>query len=395
MSDREKAQRIREELVSPPPTKGGKPKKGSSVLGGFFKKRSKKGKNHEEVDDSIGHNGDKSSLESRDSQDSNEARHQPIEVRKLEPRKEQPKPVARPEPRQEPQPESRQEMRSEPVRQNPTQLHAGGATIRKVEPESPTSIGRKLSIDTCENVKPIDYGETSQTVEILRQELRSDSPSSISGAGEGYTNGFKADSKSDIPKGRTTGEKVISPSQLSINSIDRAFAESPDPLTPVEELAPPLVPDNESEDHSSPIDNMRDAFENSVDTARSRATTWSDSSLKTFFEENNDVQDFLVLVHDCSGISVRPDHPDIMPLFQDANSKLQDLTNVSHIPGTVSHPSILTSESSGWTGYWEITFNVENVQQPVPNHHHKLRYINNDVCPFFFFFFVLIPLRIF
>jgi len=56
--------------------------------------------------------------------------------------------------------------------------------------------------------------------------------------------------------------------------------------------------------------------------------TWSDWSLRTYFEDDNDVRDMLIVVQqDKSGGSVvRKDHPDIGPLFEDASTRLADIT---------------------------------------------------------------------
>lgn len=339
-SERERVQRIREELVSPPP-KGGKGKKSTSVLGGFFKKRSRKGKHAYEIDDVLG-NAEKNSPEGRDSQDSTE-RQQAVESRKAEPRKDQARPAIRPEPRQEPKPE----LKPEPVRQIAIQLQPGVATIRKVDPESPITdrcVDRKLTIDTSHDmVKLSEKGAVAQTVgDILKEELRSASDTSFENtptemltspsspnpsAMIGKVNGIKVDTFHDSPKHRSPRENITSPSESSVTSFDRPFSESPDAYTPVDDPPPPLIADNGSEEQSSPVEATNETFETATDVPPVQTATWSDTSLRTFFEDSSDLRDFLLLVQDRSGINVRNDHPDIVPLFQDANAKLLDLTN--------------------------------------------------------------------
>jgi len=312
------------------------------------------------VDDVLG-NAEKSSLEGRDSQDSTE-RQQAAESRKVEPRRDQAKPIIRPEPRQEPRKEPKQEPKPEPVRQIPLQLQPGGATIRKVEPESPItespitdrSVDRKLSIDTSHDmVKPPDRGTVAQTIgDIIKEELRSASDTSFentpteklsspsspnSPAIIGKVNGIKVDTNHDSPKLQSPRENITSPSESSVTSFDRPFSESPDAFTPVDDPPPPLMADNESEEHASPVEATNETFEATTDVPSVQTATWSDSSLKTFFEDSSDVRDFLVLVQDRSGINARNDHPDIVPLFQDANAKLQDLTNVSFTQAYTAH----------------------------------------------------------
>lgn len=373
-SERERAQRIREELVSPPP-KGGKGKKGSSVLGMFLKKRSKKGKREDEVDEFLGPT-EKSSLEGRDSQDSTERQQASSEHRKMEVRREQAKPTTRPESQTEPKPE--------PVRQVPHQLQAGEPTIRKVEPESPIAnrfADRKLSIDTSDDVvKPTDGGK--KFGESIKEELRSASDTSFentpieksaspsspnSNTLRDQSSGAKVDTKRGLFRHASPGEKITSPSESSVTSFDRPFSGSPDAYTPVDDLPPPLMADNDSEEHSSPIESTQETFDTTVDAPPSRAVTWSDSSLKTFFDDSNDVRDFLVLVQDRSGINIRNDHPDIVPLFQDANAKLQDLTNVSLTLAIYNFARLLTIVSSVWMDYSVTTFNVGAVNRPGHN----------------------------
>lgn len=289
-------------------------------------------------------NTEKNSLEGRDSQDSTE-RQQATESRKTEPRRDQAKSTIRLEPRQELKPEPK----PEPIRQIPVQLQPGVATIRKVEPESPIankSFDRKLSIDTSNDmVKPSDGGAVSQTVgDIIKEELRPASDTSFENTPTeklssppspnspvimiGRVNGIKVNTNHDSSKHQSPRENITSPSESSVTSIDRPFSESPDVFTPVDDPPPPLIADSESEEHPSPVENT---FEATADAPSVPSTTWSDSSLKTFFEDSNDVRDFLVLVQDRSSITTRSDHPDIVPLFQDANAKLQDLTNVSSL----------------------------------------------------------------
>ena len=323
------------------------------------------------MDDILG-NAEKNSLEGRDSQDSTE-RQQAAESRKVESRRDQAKPTIRPEPRQEqkpeskpeskpgskpePKPEPKPESNPEPVRQTPIQLYPGVATIRKVEPESPItdkSVDRKLSIDTSHDmVKPSDKGAVAQTVgDIIKEELRSASDTSFentpteklsspsspnSPAMIDKVNGIKVDTNHDSLKHQSPRENITSPSESSVTSFDRPFSESPDAFTPVDDPPPPLVADNESEEHSSPVETTNGTFETTTDVPPVQTATWSDSSLKTFFEDSSDVRDFLVLVQDRSGINVRNDHPDIVPLFQDANAKLQDLTNVSFTQAYTVH----------------------------------------------------------
>lgn len=59
----------------------------------------------------------------------------------------------------------------------------------------------------------------------------------------------------------------------------------------------------------------------------SRSTpTWSDASLRSYMENNQDIKDLLIIVHDKSNIiPVGPDHPLIHNLFSDERTKLAEM----------------------------------------------------------------------
>ena len=128
------------------------------------------------------------------------------------------------------------------------------------------------------------------------------------------------------------------------------LSESPIEVSPAEGRhlrLPPLMVDSSSQEEASvsPVSpasspEMVDAPEvhesktdddgNDHTVASSTATpTWSDASLRTYLEEDNDIRDLLVVVHDKSGVQpAGPEHPFIGGLFRDESAKLTDLTNV-------------------------------------------------------------------
>ncbi|KAI9794104.1 MAG: hypothetical protein M1833_000469 [Piccolia ochrophora] len=55
--------------------------------------------------------------------------------------------------------------------------------------------------------------------------------------------------------------------------------------------------------------------------------TWSDASLRTYLEDDNDIRDLLVVVHDKSGVApAGPEHPIVGGLFKEENAKLAEIT---------------------------------------------------------------------
>lgn len=58
--------------------------------------------------------------------------------------------------------------------------------------------------------------------------------------------------------------------------------------------------------------------------------TWSDASLRTYLENDNDIKDLLIVVHDKSGVvPAGPDHPVVGGLFKKEQAKLSEITSVS------------------------------------------------------------------
>jgi hypothetical protein len=57
--------------------------------------------------------------------------------------------------------------------------------------------------------------------------------------------------------------------------------------------------------------------------------TWSDWSLRTYFEDDNDVRDMLIVVQQDKGDVVQQkQHPEIAPIFADSSRRLADITRV-------------------------------------------------------------------
>ena len=63
-------------------------------------------------------------------------------------------------------------------------------------------------------------------------------------------------------------------------------------------------------------------------TAHSSTPTWSDASLRAYLEDDSDIRDLLVVVHDKSQIKpVGRDHPVVKNLFKEENKKLGEISN--------------------------------------------------------------------
>jgi hypothetical protein len=128
------------------------------------------------------------------------------------------------------------------------------------------------------------------------------------------------------------------------NLHEERLSESPVEVSPVEasqsySYPPPLMIDTSSQEEppspvSSPSPELIDADDakkgSSTTSTSTSNSTWSDTHLRTFFEDDSDIKDLLVVVYDKSGVvPAGPDHPITGNLFRDENAKLADITNVS------------------------------------------------------------------
>ena len=68
--------------------------------------------------------------------------------------------------------------------------------------------------------------------------------------------------------------------------------------------------------------------ETPASTAQSSTPTWSDASLRAYLEDDSDIRDLLVVVHDKSQIKpANRDHPVVKNLFKEENRKLGEISN--------------------------------------------------------------------
>lgn len=137
---------------------------------------------------------------------------------------------------------------------------------------------------------------------------------------------------------------ISTPQNERTNMMEERLSESPvqvSPVTPSQSHPPQLMVDTSSqEEPPSPVSsaspeliNVDDAIEKKGSPTTSTSTaTWSDAHLRTFFDDDGDIKDLLVVVYDNSGVvPAGPDHPVIGSLFGEENAKLADITNVSNL----------------------------------------------------------------
>ena len=106
---------------------------------------------------------------------------------------------------------------------------------------------------------------------------------------------------------------------------------------------PPLMVDTSSQEdpNSSPVSpapsstelgeippEHTDRDETPASTAHSSTPTWSDASLRAYLEDDTEIRDLLVVVHDKSNIKpARRDHPIVQNMYKEENRKLGEISD--------------------------------------------------------------------
>lgn len=135
---------------------------------------------------------------------------------------------------------------------------------------------------------------------------------------------------------------VETPATESSKAVEEGLSDSPvqiSPITPTSPHPPALMVDTSSQEEppspmSSPSPELIDTDDVKKGTGSSTTSTstpaWSDTQLRTFFDDDSDIRDLLVVVYDKSGVvPAGSDHPVVGNLFKDENARLADITNVS------------------------------------------------------------------
>ncbi|PYH99341.1 SH3 domain protein [Aspergillus ellipticus CBS 707.79] len=91
----------------------------------------------------------------------------------------------------------------------------------------------------------------------------------------------------------------------------------------VSSVSPPLSPTTSARDSRG-----IDAAPVSYETASVGTPTWSDASLRSYLDDENDIRDLFLIVHDNSNIPpAGPDHPITGSLFKEESKRLREMTS--------------------------------------------------------------------
>lgn len=119
--------------------------------------------------------------------------------------------------------------------------------------------------------------------------------------------------------------EVVSPleTQFSIGARDPTeVSHGTDSLSPPSPLSEPASPGYDNHQKRST------ETPGSVDSLSVDTPTWSDSSLRTYMDEENDIRDLFIIVHDKSNVPpAGPDHPITGRLFKEESKRLKEMNN--------------------------------------------------------------------
>lgn len=250
-----------------------------------------------------------------------------------------------------------QESRAKPQKQAGNKLQKQPpATMSPTSPSSTTEQTRDASGQSLRQVPSLEAGSLEDARGAARSPASQPSPSK-----EVYATPLESRdpfaSPVDSPSTenqRVSSERTVK-GQASLTSPPQKFAaptakgrsdqnaESPVDVSPLEGhipiSAPGLTPDTSHRGQSvsplsppsSPETDANDfkdtgATHGSLDTLSVDTPTWSDASLRSYLDEENDIRDLFIIVHDKTNIPpAGPDHPVTGRLFKEESKRLKEM----------------------------------------------------------------------
>jgi hypothetical protein len=311
--------------------------KKSGMLSGLFKRKDKKGKSiddYEEAERSPAESSFRASPQPKTSSESLSPEQRPSKPQKQASNKLQKQPPATMSPTR---------VEAQFATEAAKDVNQSGQSIRRVASEESGNMEESRGIVTSPVSQASPSKDSFATAES-REPLASPlvSPVERSSSEVQWRGTYE-------PK-TTVQPSVVSPPQKLmprvVTDYDRAMGvESPVDVSPVGEhipiaAAPGLTADAGPWTHStspfsppsSPEVDVNDlksseAAPGSVDTF-SDTPTWSDASLRTYMDDENDIRDLFIIVHDKSNIPpAGTDHPVTGRLFKEESKRLKEMNN--------------------------------------------------------------------
>jgi len=188
----------------------------------------------------------------------------------------------------------------------------------EVKPEKLKKAKERLDLD--------DSDTPVETVESAKDQANKPSQRPIPGA---FPDTYGSTNK---PTETSYGHERLSESPVHVSPVDTSRSNPPalmrDTSSPEESSSPMSSPSPELIE----AEEMEGNKGSEISATPTSTSTWSDAHLRTFFDDDTDIKDLLVVVFDKSGVEpAGPDHPITGNLFKAENAKLADITSVSFI----------------------------------------------------------------
>lgn len=307
--------------------------KKSGMLSGLFKRKDKKGKSiddYEEAERSPAESNFRASPQPKTSSESLSPEQRTTKPQRQTSNKLQKQPPATMSPTR-----VEGQFATEAAKETAQSAHS----IRRVTSQESASMEESRGMVTSPSSQPSPSKDSFATAES-REQLAS--PVERSSSEAQWRTAYE-------PKS-TVQPSVVSPPQKLVPRVvtdyDRAMGvESPVDVSPVGEhipiAAPGLTADVGPRTHSAspfspPSSPEVDVNElkgsettpGSVDTFSVDTPTWSDSSLRTYMDDENDIRDLFIIVHDKSNIPpAGTNHPVTGRLFKEESKRLKEMNN--------------------------------------------------------------------
>ncbi|PGH17621.1 hypothetical protein AJ79_00982 [Helicocarpus griseus UAMH5409] len=316
--------------------------KKSGMLSGLFKRKDKKSKNA--VDDD-GEESEKISEESTRSSTPPKTSSESLKEERPSSRS-QNGPQRYPSKLQKAPPET-SPVKSESPQASSQQGPSNGATVMS----SSTKDGSDVSVQSG---APNAQGDVPRPLRVRSPEIVREK-SAASASGEQNSSDSESPMKttflntsiSSLDVSQKPPDNTSIPNKENIRSTaiaeDDGFSESPVNVSPREHRSrnnpPGLTTDTSSADESnpalSPTPSSPELIErpdaktgdNSAPSSSANTPTWSDASLRSYLEDDADIRDLLIIVHDKSNVTpAGPDHPITGNLFKQESRGLSEMS---------------------------------------------------------------------
>ncbi|KAF3184606.1 hypothetical protein TWF225_005899 [Orbilia oligospora] len=308
----------REEALSPPPTTGKNDKakkEKKSILGSLFKKRKNNSKD-EEIEEFL-HSSEKNSNESLRDDSSSGRPGSSRGGNSFE--------KSSPQLQQQQNARAQQQQQNEKLLQNPAnqQPKKGPEITSKLVKTPIRKIESVREVDEEEEEQPFGMRFATRILPIDKQQ------STVIPASAEMVSKQEQESYESAPVVQQTAPMEASPVSIQTSiSTSGPATEEPTPVI-TQTNAMDGRADGGSEDNNPHDTSPTEATYPDTPVAQPGSPgelIWSEAALRTYLDDDNqDIRDFLVVVRHRTEVSTVKSHPQITPLFADANSKLQDM----------------------------------------------------------------------